>query len=43
MYFVKWENIHIRKVVCVPNNYTAEMVANEYGGNAEHWEIVVCK
>ena len=43
MYFVKWENVYIRKVVCVPNYYTAEMVANEYGGKSAQWEIVVCK
>jgi hypothetical protein len=38
---IRWENLKLGKIVKAPYCYTAEMVAEQYGGNAEDWQIVV--
>ena len=38
---IRWENLKLGKIVKAPYCYTAEMVAEQFGGNAEDWQIVV--
>ena len=39
---IRWENLKMRKTVKAPYCYTAEMVAEQFGGNADDWQIKVC-
>ena len=38
---IRWENLKLGKIVKAPYCYTAEMVAEQFGGNAEDWQIIV--
>ena len=38
---IRRENLKLGKIVKAPYCYTAEKVAEQFGGNAEDWQIVV--
>ena len=39
---VRWENLRMRKTAIAPYHWNDEMVAEQYGGNPEDWQIKVC-